>query len=114
MNREVHALCSFDKEYLMLGLSHYYVGILKYSHESGLYTLYRTIRLEKAHNIEGNILHLEKVNHLQGWFACITFRSFRIFKIVSELKDGELKLHMPCEYRKVLRDSISLGFLKLQ
>lgn len=99
-----------------MGLSHYYVGILKYDHEQNLYTHHKSIRLEKAHNIEGNIIHLEKVNHLAGWFVCITFRSFRLFKVMQEPigVSGDGRLVLPQEHRKVIRDVVSLGFLKMQ
>jgi hypothetical protein len=82
-----------------------------------MYSVWKTIRFEKAHNIEGNVLHIERLNHLPSWFMCITFRSFRLFKIVEEVKENDpenVLLRMPVENRKVLRDTIRLGFLRVQ
>ena len=79
--QQVHTLCSYDKEYLFAGVIGYHVAILKYNHETQLYAVHKLTRLEKAHNIEGNILHIERICHLPQWFACITFRSLRFFKV---------------------------------
>ena len=63
-NYTIHTLCSYDKEYLFAGIMGYHIAILKYDHNMQLYSVHRLVRLEKAHNIEGNVLHIERVQHL--------------------------------------------------
>ncbi len=81
---ELNALCAYDKDYLLVGMQHYYLGILKYIHEENRYIFYKQSRLEKAHNIEGSVLLIERIQHMPQWFIAMTFRSFRILKITQE------------------------------
>jgi len=57
----INALTSLDKDHLLVGMIHYYVGMLKFDHTTQQYSYYRQVRLEKAHNIEGQICDLQRV-----------------------------------------------------
>jgi hypothetical protein len=76
------SLCSFDRNYLLVGTGCYFIHMLKWDAEIGKYNYVRRLRMEKSNNGEGAVTTLERVEHMQNWVVSCTLRTFRVFQLV--------------------------------
>ena len=78
---KINSICSFDREYLLIGTVCYFICLLRWDPETNVYHYVRRFRLEKSNNGEGDFTLIERIAHLEGWIVACTLRALRIFRL---------------------------------
>jgi hypothetical protein len=78
----VHSICSYDRDTLIIGTSAYMIAFVEYEQTTNEYRLLKKYRFEKSTHGEGDMVHIERINHMPAWFVTCSFRSLRFFKVL--------------------------------